>query len=57
VNWWLNRNVRVLSSFTHTTFEGGGAPVNVADPTTITAPATVTAQDENVLSTRVQLSF
>jgi phosphate-selective porin OprO/OprP len=57
VNWWLNRNVRVLSSFTHTTFEGGGAPVNVADPATITAPATVTAQDENVLSTRVQLSF
>jgi hypothetical protein len=47
----------VLSSFTHTTFEGGGAPVNVADPATITAPATVTAQDENVLSTRVQLSF
>jgi phosphate-selective porin OprO/OprP len=57
LNWWLNRNVRVLSSFTHTTFEGGGAPVNVADPATVIALATVTAQDENVLSTRVQLSF
>lgn len=57
VNWWLNRNVRVLTSFSHTTFEGGGAPVNIADPATITAPATVTAQDENVLSSRVQLSF
>jgi len=57
INWWLNRNLRLLTSFTHTTFEGGGAPVSLADPTTIVAPATVTAQDENVLSTRLQISF
>ena len=57
LNWWLNQNLRVLTSFTHTTFDGGGAAANPANPLTLIAPATVTAQDENVLSTRVQLSF
>lgn len=57
VNWWLNRNVRVSGNFTHTSFQGGGARPNLVDAATLTAPATVTAQDESVVSTRVQFSF
>jgi phosphate-selective porin OprO/OprP len=56
LNWWLNRNLRVLTSFSHTAFQGGGG-VNLGIPSTLTAPATVTHQDENVLFTRVQLTF
>lgn len=56
LNWWLNRNLRVLTSFSHTAFRGGGG-VNLGIPSTLTAPATVTHQDENVLFTRVQLTF
>lgn len=56
VNWWLNKNARVLASFSHTTFDGGGSfdPLN---STTFVPPATVTAQDESVFFTRLQLSF
>src|ERR1044071_4480148 len=50
LNWWLNRNVRVLASFSRTAFSGGGG-------TGTTAPATVTRQPENVLFTRIQLAF
>jgi phosphate-selective porin OprO/OprP len=50
LNWWLNRNVRVLTSYSHTTFTGGGGPGT-------SAPATVTQQPENAFFTRVQLSF
>lgn len=56
VNWWLNRNVRLMTSFSHTSFDGGGA-FNPLDSSTFTAPATVTAQDENAFLTRLQLSF
>ena len=56
LNWWLNANVRWLVGFSHTTFQGGGG-VNAAIPSTTTAPATVTAQAENVLFTRIQLAF
>jgi phosphate-selective porin OprO/OprP len=56
INWWLNRNLRLLSSFTHTTFDGGGR-INPVDPLSIVPPATVTHQDENALMTRMQLSF
>ncbi len=49
LNWWLNRNVRVLTSFSQTKSDGGGKSV--------AAPGPVTKQDENVLFTRVQLSF
>lgn len=56
LNWWLNKNVRVLTSFTHTKFDGGGT-FNPLDIRTFSAPATVTAQDENVLFTRIQLAF
>jgi len=57
LNWWLNRNLRVLASFTHTSFNGGGAPVSIANPGSVIAPSTVTAQDENLFAARIQLSF
>jgi phosphate-selective porin OprO/OprP len=50
LNWYLNRDVRVNASFSHTTFEGGGGPGT-------SAPATVTQKPESVLFTRVQLAF
>jgi len=56
VNWWLNKNVRVLTSFSHTKFEGGGA-FGLTVPGASVPPATVARQDENTLFTRVQLSF
>lgn len=56
LNWWLNKNVRVMTSFSHTKFDGGGA-FNPLDSSTLVPPATVTAQDENVFFTRLQLAF
>lgn len=56
VNWWLNRNVRLLSSFSHTVFDGGGG-FNPLLPGSFTPPATVTRQDERVFLTRLQLAF
>lgn len=50
VNWFLNRNVRMNASFSRTTFSGGGGPGS-------SAPAAVTRQAEQVLFTRMQLSF
>lgn len=47
LNWYLNRNIKVMTSFSHTTFEGHINP----------AQATVTRQPENVVFTRVQLAF
>ncbi|HEX5399288.1 MAG TPA: porin [Verrucomicrobiae bacterium] len=44
LNWWLNKNVRVMTSFSRTTFTGG-------------ATGTVTKVPEEVLFTRLQLSF
>jgi phosphate-selective porin OprO/OprP len=46
LNWWLNKNVRVMTSFSRTTFTGGNG-----------AGATVTRQPEEVFFTRLQLSF
>ena len=48
LNWYLNRNVLVKTSFSRTTFSAGGG-VGTA------APSIVTRQPENVLFTRVQL--
>ena len=53
LNWWLNKNIRVLTSFSYTTFEGGGT----VTPTTLVPPGTVTAQDEKAFFARVQLAF
>jgi phosphate-selective porin OprO/OprP len=56
INWWLNKNVRVLTSFSHTIFDGGGS----FDPligSTYVPPATVTHQNESVIFTRLQLAF
>jgi phosphate-selective porin OprO and OprP len=50
LNWYLNRNVLVKASFSHTWFDGGGGSGD-------NPPASVTRQDENVLFTRIQLAF
>ena len=50
LNWYLNRNVMVKTSFSHTHFNGGGGAGT-------SAPANVTRKDENVLFTRIQLAF
>lgn len=50
VDWSLNKSVRLMTSFSRTTFSGGGG-------TGTTAPAIITRQPENVLFTRVQLAF
>jgi phosphate-selective porin OprO/OprP len=50
LNWFLNKNIRVNASFSHTTFTGGGGGGT-------TAPAIVTRQPENVFFTRLQLAF
>jgi phosphate-selective porin OprO and OprP len=50
LNWFLNKNIRLNASFTHTTFTGGGGAGS-------TAPAIVTRQPENVFFTRIQLGF
>ncbi len=50
LNWYLNRNLRVNTSFSHTAFNGGGGAGT-------TTPATETRKDENVLFTRMQLAF
>ena len=50
LNWYLNKNIRVNASFSHTTFTGGGGGGT-------SAPAIVTRQAENVFFTRIQLAF
>jgi phosphate-selective porin OprO and OprP len=49
LNWYLNRDIRVNTSFSRTTFGGGHGPTGANSP--------ITAQPENVLFTRVQLAF
>jgi phosphate-selective porin OprO/OprP len=51
LNWYLNKNVRVNTSFSHTSFTGG------ASGSPSTAPGSVSSHPENVLFTRVQLAF
>ena len=50
LNWYLNKNIRVNTSFSRTTFTGGGGAGT-------TVPAAVTQHPEDVFFTRVQLSF
>jgi len=47
LNWWLNRNVRVEASYSHTTFEAAGKSTK----------AGVSKQPEEVFFTRVQVAF
>jgi phosphate-selective porin OprO/OprP len=46
VNWYLNRNVKLMLDYDQSDFRGGS-----------TAPRQVTAQDEKVIITRIQVSF
>ncbi len=50
LNWYLNLNLKLSSSYSRTVFSGGGG-------TGPSAPASVTRQDESLLFTRVQLAF
>ncbi len=50
LNWYLNKNIRLNGSYSHTTFSGGGGAG-------ATAPAAVTRQPESVFFTRLQLAF
>jgi phosphate-selective porin OprO and OprP len=47
LNWYLNKNIRVNASYSHTSFDGKINP----------AVATVTRQPEEVVFTRLQLGF
>ena len=51
LNWYLNRNIRVNASYSHTSFTGGasGSPG--------TPPGSVSSHSEDVFFTRVQLGF
>lgn len=51
LNWYLNKNLTIKTSYARTTFTGGGAGAGA------TAPAAVTRQPEEVFFTRMQLSF
>lgn len=50
LNWYLNKNLMLKASYSRTTFTGGGGAGT-------TPPASVTRQPEQVLFTRMQLSF
>jgi len=54
LNWYLNKNLRVNTSFSRTTFTGGGGATGTA---ATAVPNLVTRQPEEVLFTRVQLAF
>jgi phosphate-selective porin OprO/OprP len=56
INWWLNNNVRLLTSFSHTSFGGGGG-FDPLDSSTHVSPAIVSHQDESVIFTRLQIAF
>ena len=48
LNWYLNKNIRANLSYSHTTFDGFTGKA---------APGVIPAQSENVLFSRLQLSF
>ena len=50
LNWYVNRDIRVNASFARTTFDDIGG-------TGGTSNATITRQAENVIFTRIQISF
>ena len=52
VNWWLNRNLRIMTSFSQTSFAGGGQ-----DRLSLAPPAPITLRNESVFFTRLQLAF
>jgi phosphate-selective porin OprO/OprP len=54
LNWYLNKNIRVNGSYSHTAFAGGGTATGA---NALTAPGAVTSHPEDVFFTRVQLSF
>jgi phosphate-selective porin OprO/OprP len=51
LNWYLNKNITVKTSYSHTDFTGGGSSGASS------SPAAVTRQPEDVWFTRLQLAF
>jgi phosphate-selective porin OprO/OprP len=51
LNWYLNRNIRVNASYSHTSFTGGAGGSPSA------APGSVSNHPEEVFFTRIQLGF
>ncbi|MGA3144403.1 MAG: porin [Verrucomicrobiota bacterium] len=54
LNWYLNQNIRVNASFSHTSFSGGG---NATGSAAASPPGSVTGHSEDVFFTRVQIGF
>jgi phosphate-selective porin OprO/OprP len=54
LNWYLNRNIRVNASYSHTAFSGGGTATGSA---AASSPGSVTDHSEEVVFTRVQIGF
>jgi phosphate-selective porin OprO/OprP len=54
LNWYLNRNLRINTSYSRTTFTGGGKATGSA---AASAPGLITAQPEEVFFSRLQLAF
>jgi phosphate-selective porin OprO/OprP len=54
LNWYLNRNLRVNTSYSHTAFTGGGTATGSA---AASPPGSVTSHSEDVVFTRVQIGF
>jgi phosphate-selective porin OprO/OprP len=54
LNWYLNRNIRVNASYSHTAFTGGGTATGSA---AASPPGSVTGHSEDVVFTRVQIAF
>ncbi len=54
LNWYLNKNIRFNTSFSHTSFGGGGSATGSAASA---PPGSVSSHPENVLFTRIQLGF
>ncbi|MGA2281571.1 MAG: porin [Verrucomicrobiota bacterium] len=51
LNWYLNQNIRVNASYSHTSFSGGASGSPSA------APGSVSSHPEDVFFTRVQIAF
>jgi phosphate-selective porin OprO/OprP len=54
LNWYLNRNIRVNASYSHTAFSGGGTATGSA---AASPPGSVTGHSEEVVFTRMQIAF
>jgi phosphate-selective porin OprO/OprP len=54
LNWYLNKNIRLNASYSHTVFSGGRTAAGSA---AAVPPGSVTGHSEDVVFTRVQIGF